>query len=457
MKKLIVTCALYFFLVSSASAFAPLAIAAYIVGTELAPWALTSAAIHVAGAVAGLYYYFSNGNSSVSSLGEISRSAKVTYVDLSSMSVKEKSVTAKIPASQVIASAKSKQSTYPQLATASRTQSNAAVSGSSVNGTSDATTLPSGSLITGPSDGLLYRTTSLPRWNQHCSLSYYNPMPDSLNDSSMLIVYVDSDGFWQQYIIDITPASPPTPVYVDSTPNQFAKKLAQNGVSGPVKSLYQAEIDKMYDESSYVGTFTDDTTGLPYAPPSSSSVATPAQVDVYNKSGIAKESADTAKSSAGNAVSNAGNAYTASGGNIATGVGGDSALYQKYLEDKLSADKLQAKLDIAASEKAVSDSIKSPGAPATAYGDGTTSDFGARFGTFVTTMKSSGLFALPGQVLGNIPLGGSSVFNISFGRFGSSTLDLASFGSAIAIIRSLVLMAFSIYGFKIITLKGGSG
>lgn len=95
--------------------------------------------------------------------------------------------------------------------------------------------------------------------------------------------------------------------------------------------------------------------------------------------------------------------------------------------------------------------------PPTSYGDGSTSDFGGRFNTFTTDMKSGGLFALPGQVLGNIPSSTKSSFDISFGRLGSTTFDLASYGSSIALIRILVLFIFSITGFKIITLKGGSG
>jgi len=93
----------------------------------------------------------------------------------------------------------------------------------------------------------------------------------------------------------------------------------------------------------------------------------------------------------------------------------------------------------------------------TAYSAGASSgDFSGRFSSFMTTMKGSGLFALPGQVLGNIPGGGSPVFNLSFGRMGSTTFDLSMYSTAIALIRILVLFVFSITGFKIITLKGGS-
>jgi hypothetical protein len=71
-------------------------------------------------------------------------------------------------------------------------------------------------------------------------------------------------------------------------------------------------------------------------------------------------------------------------------------------------------------------------------------------------MKSSGLFAMPGQLLGNIPSGGQSSFALSFGRYGSTTFDLADYGASLTVIRALVLIIFSIAGFRIITLKGGS-
>lgn len=92
-----------------------------------------------------------------------------------------------------------------------------------------------------------------------------------------------------------------------------------------------------------------------------------------------------------------------------------------------------------------------------AYGDGTVHDFGARFSTFMNATKSSGLFSLPQQLLGNIPSGGSSSFTVSFGRFGTTVFDLASFGTAISLIRSIVLIIISYSCFRIVLFKGGSG
>jgi hypothetical protein len=70
-------------------------------------------------------------------------------------------------------------------------------------------------------------------------------------------------------------------------------------------------------------------------------------------------------------------------------------------------------------------------------------------------MKDTAFFSLPSKMLGSIPSGGSSVFNVDFGRFGRTTFDLASFGSAIDLLKFFVMAVFSVASLRIITLKGG--
>ena len=454
MKKIVTSIIIFVFLSSSAYGFVQIALP--LVG---------SLALHVAGA-AGIYYYMKSGStSSVSSVGDISRSSQVTWVSLDSSGVattKTVDVTAKIPAATVKQIAQANQSSYPQLATAQNTITPPAPA--------------AGVVMKNPVTGISYRFTG--------SVNIYNG-PGSCAFSTA--------GFnsTTRYIVCTTPgtnpllgnhgesweiastALPETPGTVTprSAP-EVATALAQTGSSGPVKSLYQAELDKMMQDPNYVPIFTSDTTGLPYSPPADA--MTPAQIDLYNKSGISKEAAGTASTSSGNsatsagaAATNAGNAYTASGGNTATGVGGDPALYQKYLEQKAIADRAQAAKDKLAADQAATESAKlqsgnisTPGTP-DPFGDGSSapgsSHYSTRFNGFITDMKSSGLFALPTQFLGNIPGGGTSVFNLDFGRMGKTTFDLASYSTGISIIRILVLFVFSVCGFKIITLKGGSG
>jgi hypothetical protein len=248
----------------------------------------------------------------------------------------------------------------------------------------------------------------------------------------------------------------------DVSPSGFAKNLTGSLAGGAVNNLVKAEIDKMMSDPNYVPVFSDDTTGLPYSPPSSSEVAPPAQVAAYNKAGESVAAAGTAATSAAAAAAAA---ATASGiaAAAAAAAPGDaglanaaaaaaaSAAAAKGVADKLAAD--LASLEAADAKNA---SIIAP-AVTDAYGAGEKFEIGARFQTFIADMKTSGLFALPSQLLGNIPGGGQSYFDVSFGRMGSTRFDLASFGSGIAVMRILVLIVFSFAGFKIVTLKGGSG
>ncbi len=97
-----------------------------------------------------------------------------------------------------------------------------------------------------------------------------------------------------------------------------------------------------------------------------------------------------------------------------------------------------------------------PGSTPSKYGDGTEFKFGERFTEFMGDMKGTALFSLPSKLIGTIPGGGQSSFDISFGRMGSTTFDLASYGPGIAVIRILVMAVFLAGAVKIVCLKGGS-
>jgi len=95
-----------------------------------------------------------------------------------------------------------------------------------------------------------------------------------------------------------------------------------------------------------------------------------------------------------------------------------------------------------------------------AYGDGSTIDFGARFTSFINSMKTHSLFSMPNSILnasGLSGMTGTSTMVVSFGRFGSYTYDFANFSSALVVLRSVLMIGFAYTGFRIITLKGGSG
>lgn len=264
--------------------------------------------------------------------------------------------------------------------------------------------------------------------------------------------------YFDPSVVAIVPVEP-------TSASQFASLTAMS--DGTATPAYRAEMDKMFQDPSYVPTFTDDTTGLPYAPPVGA--ASKAQVDQYNKDGTATATGAASGVAAGAAVGSAQGAVNAAQGAVGTAQGnlaanpGDVGLQQKLANAQTGLANAQGTLDALKAQQAKADADNAKNAaisaPAVgdAYGDSETRDFSARMSTFMTTMKSSSMFSLPSQMLGSIPTGGTSVFNVSFGRFGSTVFDLASLGSAIALIRILVLFVFSVTSLKIITLKGGSG
>lgn len=466
MKKIITSIILIFCLSSPSFGFVALAIPLWYVGA--------SVALHVAAGL-GIYYAMTpNGTSNVGSDGAVSRGSKVTWVDLNSNSVQEKDISASLSYDQIKSISSASPSSYPYLATASKVQT----PGSSVITPDKDSILSPGAYVN--VNGNTYQITSARNHVVGVNWSHTDVLQAGQGN---LYIYFDktteyNSTYGYKYggvdTYAMTPATPPPPAYVSATPSQFAANIAASGSSGSVKSLYQAELDKMMQDPSYVPTFTDSTTGLPFTPPAPSSVMTPSQLTAYNTNGLAQDAKNTASASTAAAASSSAAAantaaatYSASGGNPATGSGGDPALYQKYLDAKAIADRAQAAKDKLAADQAAADAAKAgsanivaPGAPG-AYGDGSpvpgASEYTSRFNQFISTMRTSGIFSMPQQVFGNIPGGGTSTFNFAFGRFGNHTFDLSSYGAAISVLRTLFLIIFSIIGFKIIALKGGGG
>ena len=471
MKKFLILIILFTFTTSAFASWAPLAIPA-------AYW-VSSAVIHSATATAGLYYSLTGGKtSSVDNTAKLSRPATVAYIDLTmtTPTVVETNIKASILKSQLeqkILNSPVEQAKYPNIYQALITPPPPYPAPTA--------NMPSGTKVSFMGGNYKITTTVLDvGWAMNTDGSY--PKPNNPTDTapySMAWVRESKafPGFAATYLAQVylTPeAAPPPSVATDAS---YIQAVGTGGVPGDVKSLYNVEIDKLLNDPNYVPSFSDATTGLPYSPPPGANIMTPTQLEAYNRSGqlladdaaaklLAANSAGAA-AAAGTAATTAGNNYTASGGNTVTGTGGDPALYQKYLDalasagtakataDKLAADQAAAKL---AEDKAnkQNSAITSP-AVGDSYGAGEKFEIGTRFNLFMTDMKSSGIFALPSQLLGNVPGGGQSYFDVSFGRMGSTRFDLSSFASAIAVMRTLVLIVFSFTGFKIVTLKGGSG
>jgi hypothetical protein len=81
------------------------------------------------------------------------------------------------------------------------------------------------------------------------------------------------------------------------------------------------------------------------------------------------------------------------------------------------------------------------------------SEFTDRFTKFINDLKATPLFALPGQILGNIPTGGEPIYTINMGQYGSANVDLSEYSGVFKITRSVLLICFSFAGLRIVVSK----
>ena len=71
----------------------------------------------------------------------------------------------------------------------------------------------------------------------------------------------------------------------------------------------------------------------------------------------------------------------------------------------------------------------------------------------MTDLKGSSLFSLPTSILGNIPGSGTSVIAFDGGEFGQQSFDFAAYSNQLMIIRSVLLLCFSLLAIRIVCLK----
>lgn len=160
-----------------------------------------------------------------------------------------------------------------------------------------------------------------------------------------------------------TDAPPPVPRPLDD----YRSKLgAAPGVSSDVpitNSPLQAEIDKMLQDPNYVPVFTDDTTGLPYAPPPGipSRADLQAAVDRYNRQHALNESksgvqaANAGAVAAAQSASDAAHAAAQQAGSAAAANPGDAGLANAYAQAAAGAAAADAALAQAKARQAAAD------------------------------------------------------------------------------------------------------
>lgn len=448
MKKLLLTIiTVVIFSFQSAFAFVPLVVPVI---------AVASAALILS--AAGVYYSMNPASSSshfVDSVGNVARSASCLYVALTSApvpvpEVETVPVKAKIPYSQVTSLSEKLNADgskkYPLTYNKSHGPDAPDIASSS----------PVGAVVA-TSWGV--RKITSKSSTSYCQLNV-SSIPTSTNGGATIVI---QDGYQcsgsgsssHQTIFYTSSSSAPIVVV---TPAKFVSNLSLPVSGGAVTdSSVQSEIDHMLQDPDYVPSFTDDTTDLPYYPPAGLPSAAQIASAVAHANAVA--SAADALASAQNSASQADIAASQAAANSAAHPD-DPALQNAAASAASAAAAARAAADALAAQQARSAAddvaVAAPADPK-AYGDGEKFDFGARMRRFIEEMKATSIFSLPSQVLGNIPGGGTSVMNVSFGRMGSTSFDFADFSGSLAVLRVLVLIVFSYCGFRIVTLKGGGG
>lgn len=355
MKKIIATVTIMFFLSSNVShAFVPVAIppALYLVSTLL----------HAA-AAAGIYYKLRHNSSAVVDplSGKVIHPSDVTWIEAGDIpTLKNRENNANLPYEDIKRNVDQNPNDYPSM-------KNAIYQPEYFPLTKDSTV---GGNFINPFNGKNNKIISITYKSNaaYCQGQGYAAPVENPGSSTYFDKYFQNGTCaggtgtnWARISGYFDPTVQP-PNQTTYTRAQFAANISNS--DGTLKSAYESEIDKMFNDPAYVPVFTDATTGLPDALPTN--VMSPEQVAAYNTRGATQAAADQAKqaaaassqaaaTAASNAATAATNAYVASGGDPSTGTGGDPALYQKMQDALAQAAAAQAEADKYNAEQAQAD------------------------------------------------------------------------------------------------------
>lgn len=348
MKKIISIVVLSLFLsVQTSSAFVPLTIPA---------WYYGAGALAVGGG-AGVYCAMKSGYAStVDVAGDLRRKSGVAWVTLSAANLPvlhESNVTAKKTYAQIVAAVSAQPTLYAKL--------KAAITTLVYPGYTNVVALPSSGLTysigssvhlgSGRCVQVILTEGSTAAWNGNVSGSLSGIKdfpssgffevyhPDGSHPGYPNAVWIEKDYY--------TVKTAPTPSELTAAPADFKAAVAPTGTV--TDSGYQAELDKALQDTTYIPTFTDDTTGLPFAYPPA--VMTPAQVAAYNAQGVAAEERENALTAAQTAAASAIAARDAAVAN-ANANPTDTALAQKAADATAAAAAATAAAQRLASENA---------------------------------------------------------------------------------------------------------
>ena len=81
-------------------------------------------------------------------------------------------------------------------------------------------------------------------------------------------------------------------------------------------------------------------------------------------------------------------------------------------------------------------------------------DIPARFTSFLNNVKSTGLFSFSSSFFNSLPGGGSPVYTIDAGTYGTHTIDLSeTMGTGLAVLKTVLLLLFGFLSIRVVILK----
>ena len=81
-------------------------------------------------------------------------------------------------------------------------------------------------------------------------------------------------------------------------------------------------------------------------------------------------------------------------------------------------------------------------------------DIPDRFDTFLANVAGTGLFSLPSQYFNSLPGGGSPVYTVEAGTYGTHTIDLSeTMGTGLAVLKTVLLLCFAFLSVRVVVLK----
>ncbi|MDY0050285.1 MAG: hypothetical protein RBR73_06015, partial [Halothiobacillaceae bacterium] len=81
-------------------------------------------------------------------------------------------------------------------------------------------------------------------------------------------------------------------------------------------------------------------------------------------------------------------------------------------------------------------------------------DIPARFTTFLNNVKSTSLFSFSSSYFNSLPGGGSPIYTVEAGTYGTHTVDLSeTMGTGLAVLKTVLLLLFGFLSIRVVILK----